>query len=98
MALKIVWTKRAEVGYEKIIDFLEQNWTDKEIKVFLQKSKYFFELLKQFPELLQKSSTKRNVHRGPLDKHTIITYRIKKRKQQIEIVNIRSARRMPLKD
>ena len=96
MALKIVWTKRAENGYESIIKFLEKNWTEKEITVFIQQTNYFFELLQQFPEILQKSSKNRNVHRGPLNKHTIITYRINHRDQQIEIINIRSARRKPL--
>lgn len=38
MALELVWTKRAEQGYDRIIKYLEKNWTEKEIKSFLQES------------------------------------------------------------
>jgi len=97
MALEIVWTKRAEQGYDRAIKYLEENWTEREIKNFLQESKQFFELLKQYPEMLQKTAYHKNVYRGPINKHTILTYRIKPRKKQIELINIRSSRKKPLK-
>jgi hypothetical protein len=31
MALKIVWLPRADNGLEKVINYLEENWTKKEI-------------------------------------------------------------------
>ncbi len=30
MALKLFWSKRAEKGYDNIIEYLEKEWTDKE--------------------------------------------------------------------
>ncbi len=97
MALKIVWAKRALSGYSNIIAYLEQNWTEKEAKNFVRQSNEFFELLKQYPEMLQKTEKYLNVYRGPINKHTILTYRLKLKKQQIELINIRSARQRPLK-
>ena len=97
MALEIVWTKRAENGYDRIIKYLEENFTEREIKKFLQASREFFELLKQYPEMLKKTKHCKNVYRGPINKHTILTYRIKPRKKEIELINIRSSRQKPLK-
>ena len=97
MALEIVWTKRAEQGYGRIVEYLEENWTEREIKNFIQESNAFFELLKQYPEMLQKTIHCKNVYRGPINKHTILTYRVKPRKKQIELINIRSTRQKPLK-
>ena len=97
MALEIVWTKRATVGYDKIIADLEERWTEKEVRKFVRQSHEFFELLKEYPEMLEKTSKLKNVHRGPINKLTILTYRIKPRKNQIEFINIRSARQKPLK-
>ena len=57
----------------------------------------FFALLKEYPELLPKTSRHKNVYRGPMNKLTVITYRVKLRKQQIELINIRGARQKPLK-
>lgn len=97
MALKIVWTKRALAGYDKIISYLEEHWTDKEVKAFILESFGFLEILSNHPEILQKTATKHNIHRGPMNKYTLLTYRIKPHKGQIELINIRSARKKPLK-
>lgn len=98
MALEIVWTKRAETGYAEIIEYLETHFTEKEIRKFVRQSHQFFELLSQYPEMLESSSQKQKyVRRGPINKYTILTYRIKPRKKQIELLNIRSSRQKPLK-
>ncbi|GAB1447038.1 hypothetical protein MASR2M44_00260 [Bacteroidota bacterium] len=34
MALKIFWTEEAISSYDRIIDYLSQNWTEKEIEKF----------------------------------------------------------------
>lgn len=94
MALEIVWTKRAQTGYDKIIDYLEAHFSDKEVQRFVRE---FFELLAQYPELLESTKKQKYLHRGPINKYTILTYRIKPRKKQIELINIRSARQKPLK-
>ncbi len=97
MALALVWTKRAIRGYDKIVRYLEQHWTEKEVRNFIQSSEDFFTLLCQYPELLQKTKVHKNIYRGPMDKLTMITYRVKPRKHQIELINIRGARQKPLK-
>jgi plasmid stabilization system protein ParE len=97
MALTLVWTKRAIQGYDKIVNYLQQHWTEREVRNFIQESDDFFDLLSEYPEVLQKTGRYRNVHRGPMNKLTIITYRVKPRKRQIEIINVRSARQKPLK-
>lgn len=96
MALEIIWSSRAEKGIDKIVKYLEKKWTEKEIKNFMQEVQDFFEILKKNPKMLQ-SSNKSNLYRGPMNRLTIITYRIKPRKKQIVLVNIRSARQKPLK-
>ncbi len=97
MALKIVWTNRALAGYDRIIIYLEEEWTEKEVKNFVQQTDEFFKLLKKYPEMLQKTQKHKNVYRGPINKLTILTYRVKPRKKLIELINIRSTRKKPLK-
>lgn len=45
MALTLVWTKRAIQGYDKIVRYLEENWTDKEVRSFIHETGEFFALL-----------------------------------------------------
>lgn len=95
MALKIVWTPRAVKGYEKIINYLEENWTEQEVKSFVRNSQNFFKLLSQYPEILEKTGKQKNIYRGPMDDHNILTYRIRPRKKQIELLNIRQGKQRP---
>ena len=54
MALALAWTKRAAHGYEKIVRYPDEHWTEKEVRNFIQESDEFFTLLSQYPELVQK--------------------------------------------
>ena len=96
MALEIVWTPRAKRGYDDIIEYLTKNWTDREVGNFVKETFTFLGHLSEYPELLR-ASNKKNVRRGPMNKHTILTYRIKPRKKQIQLINIRAAKQKPLK-
>ena len=96
MALQIVWTKRAIAGYDRIINYLIENWSEREIINFISETESFFEVLKVHPEILQKTSRHNNVYRGPINKLTILTYRIKPKLKQIQLINIRGARQKPL--
>ena len=96
MAIEIIWSNRAEKGFDKIVNYLEENWTEREIRNFMQESQEFFDLLKKNPKMLQ-PSIKANLYRGPMNRLTIVTYQIKPRKEQIILVNIRGSRQKPLK-
>ncbi len=78
-----------------IIDYLETNFTEKEVRKFVRQSHDFFRLLSQYPEMLESTGKQKNVYRGPISKYTILTYRINLRKKQIELINIRSSRQKP---
>ncbi len=44
MALVLVWTKQAIQVYGKIVRYLEEHWTDKEVRNFVHESDEFFTL------------------------------------------------------
>jgi plasmid stabilization system protein ParE len=95
MAFEIVWTERAIAGFDEVVTYLKTNWTDREVSNFINETHEFLSLLSDYPYMLQKTSKFKQVHRGPLNKLTMITYRVKVKKNQIEIINIRDARRNP---
>ncbi len=88
MALELVWTERAIKGYGNVIEYLENRWTEKEVSNFVRESNRFFELLKKYPRMLEPSTKQANVHRGPINRHTMLTYRVRPRKKQVELLNI----------
>jgi plasmid stabilization system protein ParE len=95
MAFKIVWTKRAVSGYDRIVNYLNENWSERELINFVTDTDSFFEILMDHPEILQKTSNHKNIYRGPINRLTILTYRIKPRLKQVELINIRGARQKP---
>lgn len=96
MALKILWTPRAAKGYAQIVDFLEKRWTTKQVQAFQTDVGSFMHLLAQYPYMLIGIQGRKNYRRGPINKHTMLTYRVRPRKGQIELLNFRSTRQTPL--
>jgi plasmid stabilization system protein ParE len=97
MAVKLVWTKRAIQGYDRIIQYLEKEWSEKEVRNFVKETAHFFDLLKENPKMLEPTGKHKNLYRGPINRLTIVTYPYKPRKEEIVLVNIRETRRKPLK-
>ena len=53
MAVKLVWTKRAIRGYDRIIKYLEEEWSEKEMRTFVRETAHFFDLLKENAKILE---------------------------------------------
>ena len=74
--LKIRWTEEATKNLESIINYLETNWTSKELKKFFQKLEKQLFLLSLFPEAYPLSSRKKKIHRCVLTKNLTIYYTV----------------------
>ncbi len=44
MALEIVRSKRAEKGFDKIVLYINKEWTEREVRNFIQETQAFIEL------------------------------------------------------
>lgn len=49
MALEIVWADEAREGLEEVIEYLEINWTEKEIRRFFNRLEECLEKIKEAP-------------------------------------------------
>ncbi len=96
MALKIIWTPQAEKGLQNVLDYLEEEWTEKEILNLEQRLKDFLERISKYPEICLPTEKYKNVRKGLIDKNNYIIYRIKPRKGVIELINFRGTKQKPL--
>ena len=94
MELEIVWSKKAASGYSEILKYLDKKWTIREVKNFEVEVDHFLRNLSKFSSLL-KESKKTGLRKGPINKLTILTYRVNQSKNQLQIINIRSSRQYP---
>ena len=89
---KILWTDFAKDELQNVIEYLELNFSEKELKRLAQKIESTTELISQNPKLFPKSD-KKDVFRVSILKFNTMYYRIKD--NTIEILSFFSNRQNP---
>jgi plasmid stabilization system protein ParE len=74
MALEVVWAEEAESQLEDIIEYLERNWTEVEIKKFFQRLEDGLKQVSQHPNRFKKSERKEGAREFRLGPHTTLFY------------------------
>lgn len=95
MALKIVWTAQAENGLEKVLSYLEEEWTTNEILQLEQRLNDLLERIGKYPKICPVTGKYKNVHKGLVDKNNYIIYRVKPKNRVVEIINFRGTKQKP---
>ena len=94
MAKEIIWTPRAEKTFEKIINYLEKNWNEKEIEKFIELTNNIIQTISHQPEIFRHSK-KIHIHEALITKHNILIYRIKE--HSIDLIAFWDTRQNPKK-
>jgi len=92
---KIFWTDFALSELEKTIEYLEENWTERELKNLAFEIEETLNLLSHNPNLFQVSEIKKEIRRVVVAKHNTLYYRVKN--NSIEIISFFSNRQSPKK-
>ena len=77
MALSIYWTRTSDKKFDKIIDFLEQEWGKTVAKAFVKKVYDFLDILVEFSEIGSIENSERNIRGFVVVKQLVIFYKIK---------------------
>ena len=75
---KVIWSAEAVRNIEDIIQYLQTNWTDKEIRKFFVKLDKRIALISSRPLIFPSTQTKAQAHRSVLSKQTTIYYKVLK--------------------
>jgi arsenate reductase-like glutaredoxin family protein len=73
---KIRWSHESVLQTDEIIDYLEKNWTAREISRFLSALKGFEDIVTYNPEVYPESSFKKGFHRAVILKQISVIYSI----------------------
>jgi plasmid stabilization system protein ParE len=93
----ILWTNSAKISFQKNIDWLRQEWSDKEADKFIHRTEEMLSVLKRHPEMCRTSAKRKNVRIGILDKHTQVIYGYQPRKKQIVLLLFWGMKQNPAK-
>lgn len=75
--MKILWTKAAQSSFDKIVDYLKNEWSIKSAIKFINKTIIFLDILQEHPEIGRKEKIKNDLRSFVLTRQVTIFYRIK---------------------
>ena len=90
---KILWTDNALKELEKTIVFLEENWTEKELRRLAINLEKTLSLISQNPFIFQSSEIKKDIRRAVVLSINTLYYRVSE--NDVEIVSFFSNRQNP---
>lgn len=91
---RVYWTEHALDELAATIEYLANNFTDREIRNLARQIETILELIAQNPSLYPKSDSK-DIHRAVVQKYNTLYYRVND--GQIEILSFFSNRQSPKK-
>src|SRR6185312_4846069 len=94
---EIFWTPTAQKSFKKIVDYLETNWTVREVSNFVNDTVNLLSNLKRQPEMCRPSVKRKNVRIGTVNKKKQIVYHYQPRKRQIVVLLFWSPKEDPAK-
>ncbi|MBS7788297.1 type II toxin-antitoxin system RelE/ParE family toxin [Flavobacterium sp. CYK-55] len=92
---KIFWTEFALSELEKTIEYLEENWTEKELKSLAFEIEKTLSLISHNPNIFQVSEIKKDIRRAVISKLNTMYYRVNG--ETVEILSFFSNRQNPKK-
>lgn len=78
MSLPVRWTTVAEDSFAGIIEFLQEKWSEREVRNFIRKSNRLIKQISQFPYSYESSAQHPNIRRGFVVKQCSLFYEVKK--------------------
>jgi plasmid stabilization system protein ParE len=85
MALEIVWSKRADKKFDKILEYLSDEWGNRVTKSFVKKVYDFLDILSEFPDIGTLENKEKGIRGFVIIKQVCIFYTI--RENRIIILN-----------
>jgi hypothetical protein len=95
--MKVSWTPTARKTYFKVLDYLQESWTKRELENFINKVGHVIIQIEENPAMFETSRKKKNIRKGFVTQHNSLYYRIKPKKKEIELLLFWDNRRDPKK-
>lgn len=76
MALEIYWSKRADKCFDSIISYLESNWGEHAVSLFVKKVYEFIEIISEYPEVGSVENVNLNIRGFVIVKQITIFYQV----------------------
>jgi plasmid stabilization system protein ParE len=86
MVNQIEWSVKAQDSFDGIINYLEKEWSQKEVISFVNRVNEKLELLRSFPKMGVPNAKKKNSYRTLIHKKVTLVYHYKPVKKEIVLI------------
>lgn len=93
--MKIRWTSKAKSDFNKVLEYLSDNWGIREIENFINQTDSVLQGIAKNPQMFIESTKKRDVRKGLITKHNSLFYKINTQKKEIILLAFWDNRRDP---
>ncbi|WEK36268.1 MAG: type II toxin-antitoxin system RelE/ParE family toxin [Candidatus Pseudobacter hemicellulosilyticus] len=83
---EVLWTDSAKLTFSKIVDYLSEEWTEREVGNFVKHVNDMLSALKSFPEMCRPSQKRKYVRIGILNRHTQMVYHYRPGQKQLTVL------------
>lgn len=94
MDKEIRWTPEALSSFQKVIDYLEKNWSENEITNLVSSTERVIKFISQNPKMFR-ATNQENLREALITPHNLMIYKIKK--TSIDLITFWDVRQNPKK-
>jgi hypothetical protein len=95
--IQVIWSAKAKYTFFKVLDYLNENWTHKEIVQFNMRTQLVIKAIKKNPAIFPVSSDNQNIRKAIVDTNNILFYKIDVVNQKIFLLTFFDCRQDPKK-
>ncbi len=97
MAVTIIWSNEAEITFEKNIDYLQKNWTEKEIFNFIKQTNHIVSRIEENPMMYMASPKSRFIRKAHINQYINLYFRYYVSKKKVVLLSFWHSKRNPKK-
>jgi plasmid stabilization system protein ParE len=93
--MKIIWSPRARITFLNILTYLENEWGENSVQNFISEVNDILMNVSRNTKMFVSARKNRYIRKGIITKHISLYYRIKQRKNEIELLTFWDNRQDP---
>jgi hypothetical protein len=93
--MEVIWSARAKITYFKVLDYLDDNWTKREIIQFSQRTQIVIQAIKRNPGMFPHSRKHGKIRKAYVDKNNSFFYQVDLQNNKIYLLTFFDNRQNP---
>ncbi len=87
MAVAVFWSDQAKRTFANNVQYLQAEWSEKELSKFILRSEYVLLNIEQSPDLYSKSNKSKNIRKVVINKQITLYYRYYPAKKMVVLLS-----------